>query len=119
MIFKQFYKYFSVGILNTLFHWVVFYVFYLFLNVEQSYSNLLAFLFAVVFSFFMNAKFTFQQKTSFIKFISYTTFMGGLSYIVGYLSDIFLLPPLFTLIFFSMISLVCGFFYSKYIVFRG
>lgn len=119
MILRQFSKYFSIGILNTILHWAVFYMAYSLLNLDQSYSNLLGFILSVIFSFFMNAKFTFQKKTSLIKFISYTSFMGFLSYLIGYLSDFLGLMPIFTLVFFSSISLICGFIYSKYIVFRG
>ncbi|HCR6655069.1 TPA: GtrA family protein, partial [Shigella flexneri] len=41
-----------------------------------------------------------------------------LSAIVGWAADKCSLPPIVTLITFSAISLVCGFVYSKFIVFR-
>lgn len=74
---KQFSRYFSVGILNTLIHWLVFSLCYYIFSFEQSISNLIGFVIAVIFSFFMNAKFTFNQQISSIKFISYIGFMGG------------------------------------------
>ncbi|MFZ7214436.1 GtrA family protein [[Pasteurella] aerogenes] len=116
---KQFSRYFSVGILNTLIHWLFFGLFYYILSFEQSISNLVGFIVAVIFSFFMNAKFTFKQQVSSVKFISYTGFMGILSYLTGFLADQLALPAIFTLVVFSGISLVCGFLYSKFIVFRG
>ncbi|MCV5555279.1 GtrA family protein, partial [Escherichia coli] len=48
----------------------------------------------------------------------YVGFMGILSVIVGWAADKCSLPPIVTLITFSAISLVCGFVYSKFIVFR-
>lgn len=115
---KQFSKYFSIGILNTLIHWATFLICYSILDFYQSISNLIGFFIAVVFSFFMNAKFTFNQRGSVGKLLSYTSFMGLLSYIVGYAADQLSLPAIATLIIFSGISLICGFLYSKYIVFK-
>lgn len=119
MWLKQFSKYFSVGVLNTLLHWVIFSFSYFIFDIAQSISNLVGFIVAVIFSFFMNAKFTFKQNVSITRFLSYTIFMGCLSYIIGVLADIFLIHPLFTPIIFSALSLICGFLYSKLIVFRG
>ncbi|OAT31350.1 bactoprenol-linked glucose translocase [Buttiauxella brennerae ATCC 51605] len=45
--------------------------------------------------------------------------MGVLSATTGWFADACGLPALFTLIGFSVISLICGFFYSKFIVFRS
>lgn len=119
MIIKQFSKYFSIGILNTALHWSVFLFMHYVCYLSQSISNLTAFIIAVTFSFFMNAKFTFSQKATAGKFISYTVFLGGLSYLVGFISDQIELPAIVTLVVFSAISLICGFIYSKYIVFKG
>jgi hypothetical protein len=44
--------------------------------------------------------------------------MGALSVSVGWAADKSQIDPVITLITFSIISLVCGFIYSKYIVFR-
>ena len=115
---KQFTHYFSVGIFNTLIHWAIFFILYYVMAFSQSYSNLLAFIIAVIFSFVMNAKFTFKQKMSSFKFISYISFMGLLSYVTGYLADYFMQPVIITLLSFSILSLILGFLYSKFIVFR-
>lgn len=115
---KQFSKYTLIGILNTLIHWLVFFVFYTLFSSSQSLSNLLGFAVAVVFSFFMNAKFTFQTQANIRRFISFTLFMAIVSWLVGYIADIIALPPLLTLIAFSGISLVLGFLYAKIIVFE-
>ena len=48
----------------------------------------------------------------------YVGFMGALSAAVGLAADKSGLAPIITLILFSAISLVFGFIYSKFIVFR-
>ena len=53
---KQFSRYFTIGILNTLVHWGVFLFLHWIILLEQSLSNMGGFIFAVIFSFFMNAK---------------------------------------------------------------
>lgn len=115
---SQFSKYCSIGILNTLIHWGVFFIAFSIVN-EQSISNLIGFFVSVIFSFIMNSKYTFKQNATTGNFLSFALFMGGLSYIVGNVSDKFDLPKIFTLVFFSGISLVLGFLYSKFIVFKG
>ncbi|EAN9142915.1 GtrA family protein, partial [Salmonella enterica subsp. enterica serovar Kentucky] len=42
-----------------------------------------------------------------------------LSAVVGWTGDKCAMPPIFTLIVFSAISLICGFLYSRFIVFRN
>lgn len=110
-------KYLSVGIINTLIHWSVFYIFLLF-GFKQSQSNLIAFVIAVTFSFFVNGIYTFNSNVSFLKYVMYVVFMGGLAVSVGYFSDKIKLPSIFTLIIFSIISLAVGFLYSKFIIFK-
>lgn len=115
---KLFTKYVSIGVINTLIHWVVFGAIYYGLHANQALSNFSAFCVAVTFSFFANARFTFQAQATTIRYMMYVFFMGALSCIVGWGADKSGLPPLFTLISFSAISLICGFFYSKFIVFK-
>ena len=84
---KLFFKYLSVGIVNTMLHWVVFAWLVYKEDFSQATSNLYA-------------------------------FMGALSYTSGLLADRISLTPILTLITFSAISLIVGFFYSKLIVFK-
>lgn len=111
-------RYFSVGILNTLIHWSIFSLCYM-LDQPQSISNFLAFLVAVTFSFVVNAKWTFKSKATLTRYALYLGFMGVLSLLVGYAADRVALNPIITLCSFSIISLLCGFVYSNFIVFRG
>lgn len=116
---KLFSKYFTIGIFNTAIHWVVFAVCLYALHTNQALANLAAFCVAVTFSFFANARFTFKARTTTLRYMLYIGFMGSLSAATGWLADMCGLPALFTLMAFSAISLICGFFYSKLIVFRS
>lgn len=110
-------KYTSIGIINTLIHWVVFAICIYVLHTNQAMANFAGFVIAVSFSFYANAKFTFNAKATTLRYMQYVIFMGTLSAVVGWTADICELPPLVTLVTFSVISLVCGFIYSKFIIF--
>ncbi|QLR04789.1 GtrA family protein [Providencia rettgeri] len=116
---RLFLRYFSVGLVNTAIHWLIFTILVYSIFMAQATANLIAFLSAVTFSFFVNAKFTFNKKATGGRYIAFVVFMGVLSYLTGYFSDRFNIIPTVTLILFSTISLVLGFLYSKYFVFKG
>lgn len=118
IMLKLFAKYTSIGIVNTLIHWVVFAICIYVLHSNQALANFSGFVVAVSFSFYANAKFTFNSSTTTLRYMLYVGFMGSLSAAVGWGADLCELPPIITLVAFSAISLVCGFFYSKFIVFR-
>ena len=109
MLKKQIVSYSLVGVLNTLVHACVFFVAIKVLGV-QSISNVIAFLCAVTFSFFMNARFTFKKNS---------TYMRIVWYMIGYISDLSELPALFTLVISFVVGPVLGFIFSKYLVFKG
>ncbi|XTZ39910.1 GtrA family protein [Salmonella enterica] len=115
---KLFARYTSVGLVNTLIHWLTFAICISLLQSNQMVANLVGFVVAVTFSFFANARFTFRSKTTTSRYMLYIGFMGALSATVGWAADRCHLPALLTLVSFSALSLVCGFIYSKYIVFR-
>lgn len=115
---KLFAKYLSVGVINTLIHWVVFALCLYGFGFRQASANLVAFCVAVSFSYFANARFTFKAPTTTMRYVLFIGFMGMLSVAVGCMADMTALSPLLTLVIFSAISLVCGFFYSKFVVFR-
>lgn len=115
----MFIKYFIIGILNTAIHWLVFFILHLQGQLSQSFSNLYAFAVAVTFSFFCNARFTFRDRPTLKRYLLFTSFMGAISWLTGDVGDRLALPPLATVVVFSLISLIMGFFYSKYIVFRS
>lgn len=116
--FSTFKKYTSVGLLNTVTHWVVFGIVYAVLG-DQSVSNLVGFLSAVTLSFYLNARWTFNSQMTFARYITMVIFMAMLSWLIGELADRSQFPPIATLILFSGISLVLGFLFTRHFVFRG
>ena len=117
-MFNLFARYTSVGVINTLIHWIVFALCIYGIQSNQAVANFAGFVVAVSFSFFANARFTFKASTTTMRYMLYVGFMGTLSATVGWAADKCSFPPIITLITFSAISLVCGFVYSKFIVFR-
>ncbi|WP_336767798.1 GtrA family protein [Pantoea endophytica] len=116
-MFKLFARYTSVGAVNTLIHLVIFAALYA-SGFNQSVSNLSAFCVAVTFSFFANAKWTFKTEATTTRYFLYICFMGVMATSVGWIADYLHINPFITLVFFSTLSLFCGFAYSKFFVFR-
>lgn len=110
-------KFASVGVLNTAIHWLSFFTL-TYLGYNQALSNLIAFSIAVTFSFFANSKFTFNSKISVNRYLLFTAFMGALAFLFGFLADAWKLHEVVTLVLFSGTSLVVGFLFSRYIVFK-
>ncbi|NIF20246.1 GtrA family protein [Candidatus Pantoea multigeneris] len=114
---KIFARYATIGVMNTAIHWITFAIL-----VEhgqpQSLSNFIAFCVAVTFSFFANAKWTFSSEATTIRYLMYVLFMGIVAVMIGSYADRLKVSPVATLVVFSAISFICGFIYSKYIVFR-
>jgi len=115
---KQFTLYSLIGVLNTALHWVCFGVLYS-LGVSQAISNLVGFLFASLFSFVVNSKVTFKKELHLGRYLVFVLGMAGISLGIGFASDRYELHPIVTLLSFSIISLIFGFLWSKYVVFKG
>ncbi|HBO37315.1 MAG TPA: translocase [Pasteurellaceae bacterium] len=114
---KDFIRYFSIGIINTIIHWVIFaFIFYL-VYPSQAVSNVVGFFAAVTCSFFLNAKYTFQANPTMIRYVFFLCFMGSLNFIVGWAAQIIDVLPIMTMLFSSGVSLILGFLYSKFFVF--
>lgn len=107
-----------VGLANTATHWAIFCIGVYFIHLGHAISNLLAFAVAATLSFFANAKFTFNEKASGIRYIFFILFMGAISFLAGLISGNYSISPLAMLAAFSTVSLVLGFLFSKFIVFR-
>lgn len=112
-------KYSSIGVLNTAIHWLVFTACLYLLSTSQGIANLSGFLVAVTFSFFANAYFTFKRRATGARYIVFVAFMGFLSFFTGYLSDSLQLPPIATFIIFSPLSVITGFLFFNFFVFKG
>lgn len=115
---KLFSRYVSVGVFNTALHWACFGALLHFFGANQTLSNFAAFCIAVTFSFFVNAKWTFKAQATSRRYIAFVVFMGAIAGFTGYVADAIGTPPFITLIVFSSFSLIAGFLYSKFIVFR-
>ncbi len=113
-----FVRYCSVGVINTIVHFVIFTVNIKVLGIKQFLSNLIAFLVAITFSYYANSIFTFQAEKNVRKYLLYISVMAVLSLTIGYLGDMYLLHPLLTFLVFSFSSLVIGFLLSKYLLYR-
>ncbi|MCS6411451.1 GtrA family protein [Klebsiella pneumoniae] len=111
-------RYFSVGIVNTAIHWLVFITAYYMFDTSQALANFGAFCIAVTFSFFANAKWTFDSEATTIRYMMYVFFMGAMASSIGWMGDTMNFKPIATIILFSGISLVCGFLFSKFIIFK-
>lgn len=83
VMIQLFARYFSVGVINTLLHWVVFAALVYLASTTQATANLIAFIVAVTFSFFANAKFTFKKKATSGRYVAFVGFMGVLSYLTA------------------------------------
>ncbi|UZE22700.1 GtrA family protein [Pseudomonas sp. B21-056] len=118
-IWKAFLTYALVGLANTLIHWQVFFVLRVAFGFNQAMSNFVAFYVAASFSFYVNALYTFEAKTSVFGYVLFLCVMGALSFLVGYLGDRWHIHGLLTVAVFSLLSLVIGFLLSRFVVFRG
>ncbi|ORM64645.1 translocase [Pantoea rodasii] len=116
-MFKIFARYLSIGVVNNIIHWAIFGVLYAF-GSSQSIANFSAFCLAVTFSFFANARWTFKTQATRLRYVLYVVFMGALALGVGRSADHFAINPLVTLVIFSLVSVIVGFLYSRFIVFR-
>lgn len=117
-IFGLFSRYVSISLLNTVVHWSVFFFLLYGATLNQAWSNFIAYMFALTFSFYANARFTFKAKISKRRYLSFVSFMAVLSVVMGNIADEMALAPLVTVVVFSFISLVIGFSYSHLIVYR-
>ncbi len=112
----QFMRYALVGLLNTGIHWGTFAATLPFTE-HQGTSNAISFCIAATFSYFCNAKFTFQAKPTGSRYFLFLAVMGLISYGTGYFAQQANLHPLVTLTLFTGISFVLGFLFSRFIVF--
>jgi putative flippase GtrA len=113
---KEFSTYAVVGLANTLIHWQLFYVLNTAAELSQAASNVSAFCVAATFSFYVHALYTFETGASVLRYLMYVFSMGVMSYVVGHFADVWKLHGLVTVALFSLLSLVCGFFFSRFIL---
>ncbi|CAI3808642.1 Prophage bactoprenol-linked glucose translocase [Pseudomonas sp. MM221] len=110
----SFVSYLIIGICNTSIHVAVF-AMMLAAGNNQSLSNLTAFIVALSFSFLANARFTFKVPVSFGRYLMFVAGMGSLSVSLGYLADLQRWPPALTVVLYSLLSLLLGFLFSRWV----
>lgn len=116
-LWKEFSTYAVVGVANTLIHWQIFYVLTIAAELSQAASNFSAFCVAATFSFYVHALYTFEAGASVLRYLLYVFFMGVMSFVVGHYADVWKIHGLVTVWSFSLLSLVCGFFFSRFILY--
>jgi len=119
VLLKHFSTYVYIGVLNTLIHWGVFLTLHSVLSLRQATSNICAFGVAATFSFYANSRYTFKQTATLARYLSFVGFMAFMSFVIGWLGDGLALPGIVTLVVFSGVSLVVGYCYASYVVFRS
>lgn len=115
---RLFIRYCTVGLINTTLHWAVFFACFYGVYKSQTIANFIAFCCSTSCNFFLNAKWTFNSPVTIVKYISFFTFIGILSVLMGHIADRLHIPSLLTLIGFSGTCLICGFLFSKYVIFK-
>lgn len=113
---RQFLIFCLIGVINTIIHLSVF-SFVLNYVSTQALSNAIGFLFGLVFSFFMNAKFTFRQKTNLTKFLKMGAVSGALSVFFGALGDMNQWNPFITFLLYVCFNPLISFISVKFLVF--
>jgi putative flippase GtrA len=116
-LWKEFSIYAVIGVANTLIHWQLFYVLTTAAELSQAVSNFSAFCVAATFSFYVHALYTFEAGASVLRYLLYVFFMGGMSFVVGHYADVWKIHGLVTVGSFSLLSLVCGFFFSRFVLY--
>ena len=111
---KEFSTLAVVGVANTLIYWQLFYVLTTAAELSQAASNVSAFCVAAAFSLYVHALYTFDAKYSVLRYLVYLCFMGVMSFVVGHFADVWHLHGLVTVASFSLLSLICGWLFSRF-----
>ncbi|QAX86697.1 polysaccharide synthesis protein GtrA [Pseudomonas sp. DTU12.3] len=108
-----------IGIADGLIHWQLFFVLCTAVGLTQAASNFAAFCVAAAFSFYVNMLYTFESRTSVFGYLLFIMVMGGLSFSIGAIADAWDLPGLMTVAVFTLINLLLGYGFFRFVLFRG
>ncbi|NUU36837.1 GtrA family protein [Pseudomonas sp. C2B4] len=117
-LWNKFGGYMIVGALSTLLHWQIFFVLVTAFELSQTASNFAGFCIAASFSFYMNAVFTFDSKALLYRYLLFIGFMAVLNIAIGNVADALQWRGIVTVAVFSSLSLVGGFLFSMFFLFR-
>jgi putative flippase GtrA len=98
---------------NTLIHWSVFALLRHGLTNSQAIGNFAGFCVAAVVSFLINTNVIYQYDSSAKHYWPYMSAMGLMSIVFGLLADRLDILGRYTLLSFTIFSLICGFLYSN------
>ncbi|WP_409316041.1 GtrA family protein [Pseudomonas sp. KCJK9016] len=118
ILWKGFSAQTAIGLAGTLIHWQLFFVLIGAVQATQSASNFVAFCIAAATSFYMNALYTFETGTSVLAYLGFMGVMGVLSYGTGVVGDARSLPALATVSMFSLLNLLLGYCFFRFVLFR-
>ncbi|WLH34589.1 polysaccharide synthesis protein GtrA [Pseudomonas sp. FP2196] len=107
-----------IGVADALIHWQIFFVLRTAVGFDQAASNFAAFCVAAAFSFYVNALYTFERETSVFVYLMFIGLMGAVSFGVGLIADARDLPGLATVASFSLLNLVLGYCFFRFVLFR-
>ncbi|MFJ2320349.1 GtrA family protein [Pseudomonas sp. NPDC087817] len=116
---KEFSAISVIGLADALIHWQIFFVLRTAVGLDQAASNFAAFCVAAAFSFYVNALYTFERETSVFLYLMFIAVMGAISYGVGVMADIWRLPGLVTVVSFSLLNLLLGYGFFRFVLFRN
>ncbi|MFJ2536753.1 GtrA family protein [Pseudomonas sp. NPDC087614] len=107
-----------IGFADALIHWQIFFVLCTAVGLDQASSNFAAFCVAAAFSFYVNALYTFERETSVFAYLMFVGAMGAVSFGVGVIADACHLPGLVTVASFSLINILLGYCFFRFVLFR-
>lgn len=107
-----------IGVADGLIHWQIFFVLCSAVGLKQAASNFAAFCVAAAFSFYVNALYTFETRTSVSGYLLFIGLMGVLSFGIGMFADEHQLPGLLTVAVFSALNLLLGYCFFRFVLFR-
>lgn len=117
---KQFVKYNTVGIVNTLLGFSIIFIL-MFLGVSPMISNAVGYGIGAIFSYYLNSKYTFQDTPhSYIRMFKFFMILS-LSYLLNFLVLQWLLPflnPYIAQFISAVVYTLSSFFFMKFFVFR-
>ncbi|MNB56190.1 hypothetical protein D3C87_522170 [compost metagenome] len=107
-----------IGIADGLIHWQIFFVLCTAAELTQAASNFAAFCVAAMFSFYVNMLYTFDSRTSVLGYLLFIVVMGALSFAIGAIADTRDLPGLLTVAVFTLLNLLLGYSFFRFVLFR-
>ncbi|MHA3736453.1 GtrA family protein [Pseudomonas sp. Eth.TT006] len=107
------------GIADGLIHWQIFFVLCCAVGLPQAASNFAGFCVAAAFSFYVNMLYTFDSRTSVGIYLLFIGVMGAFSFAVGVFADARNLPGLLTVGVFTLVHLLAGHCFFRFVLFRG